>query len=55
MKLSPDNLPKDVDLLTQLLLEKLAAKDNTIELRDAEIAECKHSVRRLLEPFRIAQ
>jgi transposase len=48
MKLSPDNLPNDVDLLKQLLLETLAAKD-------AEIAELKHSVQRLLEQFRLAQ
>jgi transposase len=48
MKLSPDYLPNDVDLLKQLLLETLAAKD-------AEIAELKHSVQRLLEQFRLAQ
>jgi transposase len=40
MKLAPDNLPNDVDLLKQLLLEALAAKD-------AEIADLKHSVQRL--------
>ena len=48
MKLAPDNLPNDVDLLKQLLLETLAAKD-------AEIAELKQSVQRLLEQFRLAQ
>lgn len=48
MKLSLDNLPNDVDLLKQLLLETLAAKD-------AEIAELKHSVQQLLEQFRLAQ
>jgi transposase len=55
MKLSPDNLPNDVDLLKQLLLETLAAKDNVIVLKDAEIAALKHSVQRLLEQFRLAQ
>jgi transposase len=48
MKLSPNNLPNDVDLLKQLLLETLAAKE-------AEIAELKQSVQRLLEQFRLAQ
>ncbi|SQH76866.1 transposase [Shewanella benthica] len=48
MKLAPDNLPNDIDLLKQLLLETLAAKD-------AEIAELKQSVQRLLEQFRQAQ
>jgi transposase len=48
MTLSPDNLPNDVDSLKQLLLETLAAKE-------AEIAELKQSVQRLLEQFRLAQ
>ena len=55
MKLSPDNLPNDVDLLKQLLLETLAAKDNVIVLKDAEIAALKYPVQRLLEQFRLAQ
>ena len=41
MKLRSDNLPNDIDLLKQLLLETLAAKDDVIELKDAEIAELK--------------
>jgi transposase len=52
MKLRPDNLPNDIDLLKQLLLEALAAKDDVIELKDAEIAELKQSVQQLLEQFR---
>lgn len=48
MKLSPDNIPNHVDLLKQLLLETLAAKE-------AEIAELKQSVQRLLEQFRLSQ
>ena len=44
MKISPDSLPSDIDLLKQLLLETLADKD-------AEIAELKQSVQRLLEQF----
>lgn len=55
MKLSADNLPNDIDLLKQLLLETLAAKDSTIELKNTEIAELKQSVQRLLEQFRQAQ
>ena len=55
MKLRPDNLPNDVDSLKQLLLETLAVKDKSIELKDAEIAELKQSVQRLLEQFRQAQ
>ncbi|MCU7996810.1 IS66 family transposase [Shewanella glacialipiscicola] len=48
MKIAPDSLPNDVDLLKQLLLETLAAKE-------AEIAALKQSVQRLLEQFRQAQ
>ncbi|MCL1128076.1 IS66 family transposase zinc-finger binding domain-containing protein, partial [Shewanella surugensis] len=48
MKFTPDNLPNDIDCLKQLLLETLAAKN-------AEIAELKQSVQRLLEQFRLAQ
>jgi transposase len=48
MKLAPDNLPNDLDLLKQLLLETLAAKD-------VEITELRQSVERLLEQFRLAQ
>ena len=47
MKLLADNLPNDIDLLKQLLLETLAAKD-------AEIAELKQTVQQLLEQFRLA-
>jgi len=55
MEIVSDNLPNDVDLLKQLLLETLAARDKAIELKDAEIAELKQSVQRLLELFRQAQ
>ncbi|WP_076543294.1 IS66 family transposase [Shewanella sp. UCD-KL21] len=48
MKLALDDLPNDIDLLKQLLLETLAAKD-------AEITELKQSMQRLLEQFRQAQ
>lgn len=55
MKLRPDNLPNDIDLLKQLLLETLAAKDDEIESKDNEIAKLKQSVQQLLEQFRLAQ
>ena len=55
MKLSPDNLPNDIDLLKQLLLEARAAKNDVIEQKGAEIAELKQSVQKLLEQFRLAQ
>jgi hypothetical protein len=44
MKSSPKNLPNDVDLLKKSWPEIQLAKDNNIELKDAEIAELKHSV-----------
>lgn len=48
MKIAPDSLPNDVDMLKQLLLETLAAKE-------IKIAALKQSVQRLLEQFRQAQ
>ncbi|EDP98835.1 hypothetical protein KT99_14395 [Shewanella benthica KT99] len=51
MKLAPDNLPNDIDLLKQLLLEA----SQLVASQYSEIAELKQSVQRLLEPFRLAQ
>ncbi|MCL1052249.1 IS66 family transposase, partial [Shewanella abyssi] len=51
MKLAPDNLPNDVDLLKQLLLEA----SQLVESQHSEIAQLKQSVQQLLEQFRLAQ
>jgi transposase len=51
MKLAPDNLPNDIDLLKQLLLEA----SQLVESQNSEIAQLKQSVQQLLEQFRLAQ